>query len=211
MIRFLKGATVLVAAATLGACSLLSTPDPVQLYRFGDLPSGSGEHAAPASAIQVAMRRPEFAQAVREDRILGVTGTEAAYIAGVRWVSGADILFSDSLESAFAAQATRVRLIGPRELTRASQALDIDVRTFEARYAAPGTAPVATIVARVRLLNAQERSVSAERVFTVEQPATENRVGAIVTAFDTATREINSQIVAWTDQNAVALPTTLAN
>jgi ABC-type uncharacterized transport system auxiliary subunit len=211
VIRLLKGAAAVAAVAVLGGCSLLSTPDPVQLYRFGNLPSGVSEHEAPASTVQVAMRRPEFAQAVREDRILGVTGTEAAYIKGARWVSSADILFSDSLESAFAAQATRVRLVGPRELTRASQALDIDVRTFEARYAAPGATPVVTIIARVRLLNAQERSVTAERVFTVEQPATENRVSAIVSAFDEATRDLNSQIVAWTDQNAVATPTTLAN
>ena len=207
MIRILKGAAALAAVAALGGCSLLSTPDPVQLYRFGNLPSGVSEHETPAASVQVAMRRPEFAQAVREDRILGVTGTEAAYIAGARWVSSADILFSDSLESAFASQARRVRLIGPRELTRASQALDIDVRTFEARYASPGAAPVATIIARVRLLNAQERSVTAERVFTVEQPAGENRVGAIVSAFDAATRDIHGQIVAWTDQNAQALPT----
>ncbi len=211
MIRLLKGAAAVAAVAVLGGCSLLSTPDPVQLYRFGNLPSGVSERESPASTVQVAMRRPEFAQAVREDRILGVTGTEAAYIKGARWVSSADILFSDSLESAFAAQATRVRLVGPRELTRASQALDIDVRTFEARYASPGAAPVATIIARVRLLNAQERSVTAERVFTVEQPAGENRVGAIVSAFDAATRELNSQIVSWTDQNAQALPTTRAN
>lgn len=211
MIRLLKGVATVAAVGVLGGCSLLSTPDPVQLYRFGNLPSGVSEQATPASSVQVAMRRPEFAQAVREDRILGVTGTEAAYIKGARWVSSADVLFSDSLESAFAAQATRVRLVGPRELTRASQALDIDVRTFEARYASPGAAPVATIIARVRLLNAQERSVMAERVFTVEQPAGENRVGAIVSAFDTATRDLNTQIVEWTDQNAVARPTTLAN
>lgn len=208
MIRLLKGVTAVAAVAVLGGCSLLSTPDPVQLYRFGNLPSGASEQATPASAVQVAMRRPEFAQAVREDRILGVTGTEAAYIKGARWVSSADILFSDSLESAFASQATRVRLIGPRELTRASQALDIDVRTFEARYPYAGAAPTATIVARVRLLNAQERSVTAERVFTVEQPAGENRVGAIVSAFDTATRDLNTQIVAWTDENARNLPMT---
>lgn len=203
MKRVLKSLAAAVAVTTLlGGCSLLATPDPVQLYRFGAAGGGAGTDAVPAAQVQVAMRRPEFPQAVREDRILGVTGTEAAYIKGARWVSSADILFSDALETAFADQATRVRLVGPRELTRSPQALDIDVRTFEARYASPGTAPTVTIVARVRLLNAQERTVAAERVFTVEQPAGENRVGAIVAAFDTATRDIQTQIVAWTDQNA---------
>jgi len=47
-----------------------------------------------------------------------------------------------------------------------------------------------------------ERTVAAERVFTVEQPARENRVSAIVDAFDVATRDLNTQIVTWTDQNA---------
>ena len=188
--------------ALLGGCALLSSPEPVSLYRFGNTAAGAEERATPAGQVQVAMRRPEFAQAAREDRILGVTGTQAAYIKGARWVSSADILYSDALEEAFASQARRVRLIGPRELTRAEQALDIDVRTFEARYPAPDAAPTVVIVARVRLLNAQERTVAAERVFSVEQPAGANRVSAIVEAFDTATRDLNSQIVAWTDQNA---------
>jgi ABC-type uncharacterized transport system auxiliary subunit len=150
----------------------------------------------------VALGRPEFAQAARDDRILGVTGTDAAYIAGARWVASADVLFSDALEDAFAAGAQRVRLIGPRELTRSSQTLDVDVRTFEARYPAPDTAPTVTIVARVRLLDSRERTVAAERIFAVEEPAAANRVGAIVEAFDAATRNLNGQIVAWTDQNA---------
>lgn len=206
MIRVLKIAAVAASAsALLTGCSLLSTPDPVQMYRFGSVP-GAGEPATPAAQVQVAMRRPEFDQAVRDDRILGVTGTEAAYIKGARWVSSADILFNDALESAFAAQSTRVRLVGPREMTRAPQALDIDVRTFEARYASPGATPVITIVARTRLLNTQDRSVMAERVFTVEQPASQNRVSAIVEAFDVATRDIHTQIVNWTDQNARDLP-----
>jgi cholesterol transport system auxiliary component len=42
----------------------------------------------------------------------------------------------------------------------------------------------------------------AERVFSVEQPASENRVSAIVDAFDVATRDLNTQVIAWTDQNA---------
>ncbi len=204
MIRTLtRTAAVAAAVAALGGCALLSSPEPVNLYRFGAAPDTEvGASGAPAGQVQVAMRRPEFVQAARDDRILGVTGTDAAYIQGARWVASADVLFSDALEDAFAAEARRVRLIGPRELTRAEQTLDVDVRTFEARYVAPGVAPTATIVARVRLLNAQERTVAAEQIFAVEQPAAANRVSAIVAAFDAATRDLNSQIVAWTDQNA---------
>ena len=190
-----------VATMALSACALLSTPDPVQTYRFGGAPAATSA-AAVASPVQVTLRRVEFPEAVEGDKLLGVTGTEAAYIAGARWVSPAADLYMESIENAFAAQATRVRLIGPRELTRGQRSLDIDVRSFEARYDAPGATPTIVVTARARMLVLPERTVSAERVFTVEQPATANRVSSIVEAFDLATRDLNTQIVAWTDDSA---------
>ena len=190
-----------VALMTLSACALLSTPDPVQTYRFG---GGAASSAASlvASPVQVTLRRVEFPEAVEGDKLLAVTGTEAAYIAGARWVSPAADLYMESIENAFAARATRVRLIGPRELTRGQRSLDIDIRSFEARYDAPGAIPTIVVAARARLLALPERTVLAERVFTVEQRPDENRVSAIVNAFDVATRDLNTQIVAWTDANA---------
>ena len=190
-----------VALMALSACALLSTPDPVQTYRFGGGASPVAA-AAPANPVQVMLRRVQFPEAVEGDKLLGVTGTETAYIAGARWVSPATDLYMESIENAFAAQATRVRLIGPRELTRGQRSLDIDVRTFEARYDAPGMTPTIVVTARARLLALPERTVAAERVFTVEQPATANRVSSIVEAFDVATRDLNTQIVAWTEASA---------
>lgn len=202
MIRLplIRLAVAAAGALAVSACALLSTPDPVQTYRFGSAPVSAAAPAA--SPVQVALRRVEFPEAVEGDKLLGVTGTETAYIKGARWVSPAADLYMESLENAFAAQATRVRLIGPRELTRGERTLDVDVRSFEARYDAPGLAPTIVVAARVRLLAMPDRTVAAERLFTVEQPAGANRVSAIVEAFDTATRDLNTQIVTWTDANA---------
>ncbi|MDP1914282.1 ABC-type transport auxiliary lipoprotein family protein [Brevundimonas sp.] len=191
-----------VALMALSACALLSSPDPVQTYRFGAIPVSSSAIPVLARPTQVTLRRVEFPEAVEGDKLLGVTGTETAYIAGARWVSPASDLYMESIENAFAAQARRVRLIGPRELTRGERSLDIDIRSFEARYDAPGATPTIVITARARLLVLPERTVSAERVFTVEQPAAANRVSSIVEAFDLATRDLNTQIVAWTDASA---------
>lgn len=191
-----------VALMALSACALLSTPDPVQTYRFGGVSASSAAPPAVASPVQVILRRVEFPEAVKGDKLLGVTGTETAYIAGARWVSPASDLYMESLENAFAAEATRVRLVGARELTRGQRSLDIDIRSFEARYDAPGLAPTIVVTARARLLALPERTVAAEEVFSVEQPASANRVSSIVEAFDTATRELNTRIVAWTDASA---------
>ena len=103
-----------LTAMVLSACALLSTPDPVQTYRFGGVAASSAAAPVTASPVQVTLRRVEFPKAVGGDRLLGVTGTETAYIAGARWVSPASDLYMESIENAFAGQATRVRLIGPR-------------------------------------------------------------------------------------------------
>lgn len=191
-----------LALFALSACALLSTPDPVQTYRFGGVPAPASAARTPANPVQVTLRRIEFPQAANTDRLLGVTGAETAYIAGARWIAPAPDLYMESIENAFAAQATRVRLIGPRELTRGQRSLDIDIRAFEARYDAPGLAPTIVVTARARLLALPGRTVAAERTFSVEQPATANRVSSIVEAFDLATRDLNTQIIAWTDASA---------
>ena len=198
----IKLAAAAAGALALAGCALLSTPDPVQTYRFGGPAAAGAAAEGQAGLSQVSLRRVQFPEAVEGDKILGVTGTETAYIAGVRWVSPAADLYMESLENAFAAQATRVRLIGPRELIRGERSLDIDMRAFEARYDAPGAVPTVVITARARLLALPDRTVAAERTFTVQQPAAANRVSAIVEAFDIATRDLNTQIVAWTDASA---------
>jgi ABC-type uncharacterized transport system auxiliary subunit len=184
----------------MAGCSLLKSPPPVQTYRFGG-PAPAVSTTIGSSATSIALRRVEFPEAVEGDRLLGVTGAETAFIKGARWVSPAADLYMESLENAFAGQATRVRLVGPREAVRSGRSLDIDMRAFEARYDAPGGAPTVVIRARARVTTMPDRNVSAERLFSVEQPASENRVSAIVAAFDAATQQLNSQIVAWTEEN----------
>lgn len=197
--------SLLIAAAAalplLSGCALLSSPDPVQMYHFGG--QAPAEARAPiAQPVAMGLRRIEMPQASRTDRLVGVTGSEVAYIKGARWVSPADDLYTEALENAFAARAQRVRLVGPRELTTAERSLDVDMRAFEARYDAPGAAPSAVITARAQILSREDRSVVAERTFSVSRPASENRVSAIVQAFEAATADINAQIVDWADQNA---------
>jgi ABC-type uncharacterized transport system auxiliary subunit len=194
-------AAVAAGALSLSACALLSSPKPVQTYRFGAAQE-VGAETAPGTVLRaISLRNVEFPEAVEGDRILGVTGTETAYIKDVRWVSRAQDLYTDSLEGAFA-RSNRVRLVGSGELIKGDRSLDLDVRSFEARYDAPGAAPTVVVSVRARVLTLPERAVAAERTFTVEQPASGNRVSAIVEAFDIATRDLNTQLVAWTEANA---------
>ena len=207
----LGGAAALALA--MSGCALLKSPPPVQLYRFGlpmDAPSTQGDVPAP---LTVSIRNIDFPEASGDDRLLGVTGVETAYISGARWVSPASTLFDDSLKAAFANRADRIRVLGRREPGTPPLILQVTVTTFEARYAAPGAVPDVVVTARAQLRSTPERRAgggtirpeegrSVERVFNVTQPAGDNRVSAIVAAFDTATRDINTQIADWTIASA---------
>jgi ABC-type uncharacterized transport system auxiliary subunit len=61
---------------------------------------------------------------------------------------------------------------------------------------------VVVITARARLIALPGREIAAERVFTVERPAGDNRVSAIVEAFDEGTRDLTGQLVDWVETSA---------
>ncbi|MGH7028584.1 ABC-type transport auxiliary lipoprotein family protein [Brevundimonas sp.] len=194
--------SLLIAAAsvTLSGCALLATPDPVQLYRFGGGSAFAGTGATSACPdVNVNLRRVDFPDASSGDRLLAVTGAEAAYIKGARWVSPAETLFEETLRNAFADGGT-CTVLGSGQATRDGLLLSVDVRRFEAVYAAPGGVPDVNVVVLLRLIRPGDRSIVAEDRISVSESAGENRQSAIVAAFDRATAEASRQIVLWTDQ-----------
>lgn len=196
--------SLLIAAASvaLSGCALLASPDPVQLYRFGGASAFAGTGATSACPdVNVSLRRVDFPEASRGDRLLAVTGAEAAYIKGARWVSPAETLFEEALRNAFVDGAACTVLSGG-PMSRDGLLLSVDVRRFEADYAAPGAVPEVNIVVLLRLVRPGDRSVVAEERIAVSENAGENRQSAIVAAFDRAGAETNRRIVIWTDQQA---------
>jgi ABC-type uncharacterized transport system auxiliary subunit len=55
---------------------------------------------------------------------------------------------------------------------------------------------------RARLVGLPDREIEAERTFTVQTPATENRVGPIVAAYDAGSRDLAEQIAGWIESTA---------
>ena len=198
----------ITAVAALGlmasACSVLKTPDPIQTYRFGAVPAFDAAAQAQTGACQpivIALRRIEFVDAARGDRLLSVTGSETAYIGGARWVSQAETLFQSSLENAFADGAPCLRL-APGAFARDSLVLSVDVRRFETVYASAGAVPQVRFSVNASLIQPGDRSVVAERRFEVTEGADANRVSAIVAAYEAVNAEAVRQVVQWTATTA---------
>lgn len=201
----LIAATAVVALGLMAsACSVLKTPDPVQTYRFGAIPAFETVAQGQAGAcepVTIALRRIEFIDASRGDRLLAVTGSETAYIGGARWVSQAETLFQSSLENAFADGAPCLRL-APGAFARDSLVLSVDVRRFETLYASAGAIPQVRFSLTASLLQPGDRSVVAEQRFDVTKAADTNRVSAIVATYEAANAEAVRQVVEWTATTA---------
>jgi cholesterol transport system auxiliary component len=188
-------AAALCLAGSTGACvSLFPKAKPSQLYRFG---VGGGEARADMGSrtYNVSRAPTEFTRASASDRILTMTGAEAAYVAGSRWVSPAVLLFDEAASRTFDATPGCVRLLNRGDPSSPDARLRMEVRTFEVRYLdGPGTAPTAVVDANISLTRSQDREVILDRAIHIEERAADNRVGAIVAALDAASAKALNEI-----------------
>jgi cholesterol transport system auxiliary component len=191
------------AALALSACvSLLPKAKPANLYRFGAAASADAI-TAPQGKVGVFRTNSTFQRESAGDRLLTVTGGEVAYLAETRWVAPAAVLWDEAVTAAFDADPGPVRLISRGEPASAEYILRLDVRNFEARYEHGPKAPP-TVVVRVRgaLTSGKDRGVVSERIFEAQTTAADNRVGAIVPAYDRAVAQVLKEVVAWTTEQA---------
>lgn len=196
----------LIAAASValaGCVSLFPKSEPAQLYRFGGTAAAQPGLGAMSGQVGVTVAPVDFVAAASGDRIMTTTGPEVAYIAAARWAAPARTLFTESMEQAFERDARVVSLQGRRGAGGVQLLLDVDVNSFEARYEnGREAAPTAVIALDAKLIRIGDRSVVAHRVIEVRQPASDNRMGAIVQALDAANTQALGQLVEWTDANA---------
>ncbi|CAN5275198.1 ABC-type transport auxiliary lipoprotein family protein [soil metagenome] len=196
-------ATVL---ALSGCISLFPKADPAGLYRFGAAnPAASG---APVDKAFGVFKTPTvFTRAAMGDRLLTVTNGEAAYIADARWVSPAIVLFDEAAARAFEADSSPARLITRGETGKAAMALRLEVRAFETDYVnGPKAAPEVLVEIRAVMTRNGDRALLGDKVFQTRIKASDNRVGAIVQAYDQATTQTLSDIIAWVGVAGSKLP-----
>jgi len=199
-VQWLAIVCALALQLALGGCiSVVPKAKPVQMYRFGDQAPAPAA-AAPAAAPVAVLKGPiTFPPATAGDRILTITGAESAYVGGARWVAPAASLFDEALLKAFDAPGAP-RLVARGEPLPALSTLRLDVRAFEARY--PG--PTVRVQVRATLIRNADRALVAEKMFDASVPASDNRQGPIVAAFDQAVGQVLAGVRDWTAATAPA-------
>ena len=191
-----------LAVGLSGCGSLFGGGKPAHLYRFGQ-PPGAEAAAAPAGRVGVFRANGTFQRESAGDKILTINGGKAAYVAETRWVAPAQALFDQAVLAAFDADPGRVRIISRGEPASTDYILRLDVRNFEAVHEG-GAKSAPTVVVRVRaaITTDGQKTLVSDRIFESRVQASQNRVTAIVAAFDEATQGVLKELVAWTNDQA---------
>jgi cholesterol transport system auxiliary component len=200
--RSIARAATLMLCVGLGACvTLFPKAKPVQIYQFGLETSPAAPSASsPAAAFNVLRSSTSFTLPADGDRILTTDGHDVAYIADARWAGPASVLFDEAEARAFEAAGGPARLIRRGDVASGVLSLRLEVESFEARYAGSDkVAPTVVVEVRGVLVRMSDRKVLGDHSFESHKPATDNRVGAIVQAFDAATSDVLGQVVTWTN------------
>lgn len=194
--------TALCAALLLGltgCISLFPKVPPAQLYQFGVAPAPAQSPAA--GSFNVLHLTTGFTLPAEGDQILTTNGAEAAYIAGSRWVAPATTLFDQAEQQAFDQSGGVARLLHRGDPASAPIGLTLEVQSFEARYGGdPKAAPTIVVTVHAMLTSGADRRVLGDQTFVSRIQASDNRVSAIVDAFNAATNDVLTRIVGWTDQ-----------
>ena len=200
-------AAVLALSMSLSGCiSLFPKDKPAGLYRFGHA-TASAQAPASKKSFGVFKTATVFNRAAMGDRMLTVTNGEAAYIAGARWVSPAIVLFDEAVSRAFEGENSHARLVTRGEGAKASMGLRLEVRSFEVDYVnGPKAAPEVLVEIRAVTSQNADRNLVGDQVFQTRVKASDNRVGAIVQAYDAANDKVLSDIVQWVNDAGDKLP-----
>ena len=181
---------------------------PEGLYRFGAAGRATSVGPPETSRQTIVLEPVGFAAEIDGNRMLAVSGINARYIKGSRWVSSGQNLFAEALRSSFAAQASDLRLTDQQESDGTGYSLKVRIGRFEAQYDVPLMVSSPTIVmeGEATLYSLADRKAFAQRQFTARVPATQNRVSALVAAFDQAATCSADGIAGWVKRATGHLP-----
>lgn len=203
--RLLPAAAAVLA---IGGCSILSEPPAEQLYRFGASPSPAAPESTPAApALGLGMEQGAFPREADGVRILTTEGSQVAYLSGARWAAPADNLFETAVLRAVRDASPDIALFPRGAGGGADHLLRVDVTRFEADYVnGAGAPPTVRVRASASVFARVGHRLIAQREFAADQPAVDNRVSAVVGAYDAAVSDVTRQIGTWTVSTARQLP-----
>jgi cholesterol transport system auxiliary component len=206
-------------ALLLGGCAgnlLQSDAEVPDTFRLGvavAADAGTARTTPSTSVLAIAVARPRAAAAIDTDRIaVQSAGNRFDYYSAARWAESVPLMLQQNLVSALAATAQ----FGGGVMTAPARVptellLDVELRRFEAvtsatDAASSGSAPVIHVQVQASLVDSRRAARVTSFISEASVVASENRLGAVVAAFDSANGQVVRDIAARVQAAAAALP-----
>jgi cholesterol transport system auxiliary component len=201
---------VAVLAVAVGACTgsfFKSSAPPTSTYMLSV--KAEAEAGAVAIPADLTVLMPRVRTGLDNDRIAALyPDRRLDYYAAARWSGPLDEVVQDLALQAFHG---RFRNVGTDSSAfNGGYWLEIEVVDFQADYtgSAPGAGPTAHVQLRARVGNGGDRRVIGEVEADARQAAADNRLGAVVAAYEAAAQRALGEIVEKSTQTLAGAPAT---
>ena len=197
-----------VLAAALGACTgsfFKSSAPPISTYLLSV--KADAQAGAVAIPADLTVLTPRVRTGLDNDRIAALyPDRRLDYLAAARWSGPLDEVVQDLALQAFHG---RFRNVGTdTSAFRGGYWLELEVVDFQAEYTgSPAAAPTVHVHLHARVGNGMDRRVLGEFDADARQAAAENRLAAVVAAYEAAAQRALDEIVEQSTQTLAALPT----
>jgi cholesterol transport system auxiliary component len=194
--------TVLLAllGVTLAACAgslFKNKAAPPTMYMLGATRSTPAVDPSNDLPIDLAVLRPRVRAGLDTDRIAALyPDRHMDYFADVRWSGPLDEVLQDLAVQQFHANPGLRNASAEASVFASTYWLEIEVTDFQAEYSAAGGPPTVHVHLQARIGNSADRHVLARFEPDVREAATDNRMSAIVDAYNRAADQALSDIAA---------------
>jgi cholesterol transport system auxiliary component len=199
-----------VLAANLAACTgsfFKSNQPPPSTYLLSVTPQPPPGGAA--IPLDLTVLTPRVRTGLNTDRIVALyPDGKLDYFAGARWSGPLDEVMQDLVLQSFRG---RFRNVGTdTSAFNTGYWLEVEVVDFQAEYdsSRPGAGPTVDVHLLARVGNARDRRMLGHFDADARQPAADNRLGAVVAAYNAAANRALGEIVTQTTQTLQDLPKT---
>ena len=186
---FTRTCLALLCATLLSACGSLlqSKVEEPLVYR---LQPSTAPTAAMAYSAELAVSMPTATPGLDTARIAVLrAGNQLDYFYGARWGGTTPQVVQSFLVALLQSQQAYKSAVAENSRVDPDYVLDVEVRDFQAEYRSEGSAPIAHVSLMATLINIKSRAAVAQLRASATVTATDNRLGTVVAAFQSALQQ----------------------
>jgi cholesterol transport system auxiliary component len=185
-----------LALAACGGLFKNKIPPPT-MYLLSAAAKSTASDAPPGktSPVDLAVLRPRVRAGLDTDRIAALyPDRRMDYFANVRWSGPLDEVVQDLAVQEIHVNPGLNNVSGDSSVFASAYWLEIEIADFQAEYPASGGAPTVHVRLQARLGSSSDRRVIARFEPNIYEPAADNRMSAIVDAYNRAADKALSEI-----------------